>query len=296
MTSPDRSATTVQQERRPGVMVYDSYGKSRVRLTKVNRHKDRHDLKEMIVDIQLEGDFSVAFTEGDNGPLVATDSMKNTVYVLAKQNPVDSIEEFAMTLAQHFVKTYKQVESATVHIAEELWHRIEVDGKPHPHSFYGANDEKHVVEVVATADSLEVESGIQGLKLVKTTDSEFSGFVRDKFTTLPDATDRIFGTSADVSWLLESGKHDFHSIYTTVRKVVLETFATHHSLGVQHTIHEIGQNALAKAAAIREITITMPNEHRILFNLKPFELDNNNEIFVATDEPYGLISATLRRE
>ncbi len=295
MSGSDQRTNIAQDERTAGVLVQNAYGKSKVRLTKVTRSEDRHIFKEICVDIQLQGDFERTYTVGDNSQVVATDSMKNLVYVLASNHPLEDIESFGKSLAEHILTTYKHVRSVDVRLVEELWHRILVDGKPHAHAFFGAGTEKRVAEIKATQQSIEIKSGIEALKLVKTTDSEFWGFIRDKHTTLPDVKDRIFGTSVSVHWLYLSGNPDFQKAYDTVRNVVLECFATHRSLAVQHTMNEIGQVALARVPDIREISIVMPNEHRIPFNLEPFALENKNEIFITTDQPYGLISATLKR-
>jgi len=295
MTRTDREGTTVEQSQRPGWLQHNAYGKSRVRLSKVTRLKDRHDLKEICINIQLEGEFDSAYTRGDNSQVVATDSMKNTVYALAADHPLTDIESFGKSLANHFLGTYKQVTECSVDLYEELWQRIAVNGKPHPYAFFGAGDEKHKAAVRATRQAVVVESAVEGLKLVKTTDSEFWGFIRDQYTTLPEVKDRIFGTSVSARWLYRKENPDFQACYEAVRKVILKVFATHRSLGVQHTMHEIGQAALADCNELSEIRITMPNEHRIPFNLQPFGLENRNEIFVTTDEPYGLISATIKR-
>lgn len=293
--SASEQGTTATEIRSAGVLFKNSYGKSRVRVSKITRQPDRHLFKEICVDIQLLGDFERTYTTGDNTQVVATDSMKNMVYVLASKHPLDSIESFGEYMVDHYLKTYKQVSGVTVRLVEELWHRIVVDGKEHKHSFFGAGPEKRIAQVEASREKLVVLSGIEGLKLVKTSDSEFWGFVRDAHTTLPDAKDRIFGTSVSVNWLYLDAERDYQSAYDAVRGAVLECFATHHSLAVQHTINEIGQLALARVPAISEISISMPNEHRIPFNLEPFKIENKNEIFVTTDEPFGLISATIKR-
>lgn len=295
MTRPDRSSTTVQTEKQPGVLVDNSYGKSKVRLTKVTRHPDRHVLQEICVDIQLEGEFGLTYTTGDNSQVVATDSMKNIVYLHAANHPLTNIESFGKSLAEHMLSTYEQVRLCTIKLVEELWHRIPVNGKPDPHSFYGAGGEKRMAEIRARRPAIEIKSGIENLKVVKTTDSEFWGFVRDESTTLPDVKDRIFGTSVSLNWLYTSDNPDFNSSYEQVRKIVIEVFATQHSLSVQHTMHDIAQAVLKKLPDIREISLVMPNEHRIPFNMQPFGKENTNEIFITTEEPYGLISATIKR-
>lgn len=278
-----------------GLLVHNAYGKSDVRVTKVIRKPTHHELKELIVDIQLEGDFSDAYTAGSNKLVVATDSMKNTVYVMAADHPLDSIESFARQLAQHFLDKYEQVSQATVQIRETRWSRLIVKGKEHPWSFSGAGDEKRTTIVVAHADEISVESGIEGLVVVKTGESEFSDFVRDKYTTLADTHDRIFGTSIEATWVYNTDAVDFEKNFNQIRDLILEVFATHKSLGVQHTLHEMGQRVLDACHDVDEITLTMPNQHRIPFNLQPFGLENKNEIFMPINEPYGLISGTLRR-
>lgn len=297
MSPPSSKAATMSEKTRgPGKIVHDSYGKSRVRLTKVIRRGEQHTLMELNVDIQLEGDFQDTYLTGDNSKVVATDSMKNTVYVLAASHDFHDIESFAKILASHFLDKYAQVNSTTVNIWQDLWQRIEVEGKQHPHSFYGAGGEKRVTSVHATREGITIESGIEDLRVVKTTNSEFWGFVRDKYTTLPEVRDRIFGTTVAASWLFDGDKYDFDKCYDIMRKAVLDVFASHVSLSVQQTLYEIGQTALERCNCISQITLTMPNQHRVPFNLAPLGLENRNEVFVTTDEPYGLISGTIARK
>jgi urate oxidase len=282
----------------PAHLVSHSYGKSRVRLTKVTRGPQQHDLKEMTVDITLEGAFDACYTCGDNSSVVATDSMKNTVYVLAREHPVDSIESFGLHLAEHFLKTYDHVTAATASIGLTRWDRIHVDGKPHAYAFVGGGDERRTAEVRVTREGRSVTSGLTDLLVLKTTDSGFVGFVRDRYTTLRETDDRIFATSVTANWICRPDIKvcDWNAQFERVRQLILETFATHKSLAVQQTIHEIGDRVLASLPEVDEIAITMPNKHRILVDLSPFGLDNNNEIFVPIDEPYGLIRGVLCRE
>lgn len=275
-------------------LTHNSYGKSQVRLTRVTRHADRHDLKELDVSIQLEGDFAASYLSGDNRQCIATDSMKNTVYVLAKRHGVNGVETFGQLLASHFLQEYRQVSCATIAIEEQPWQRIVVDGREHPHAFVGGGSERRLCSVVATRDALKVESGLDGLLVLKTTDSGWANFVRDQYTTLPDTHDRIFATVVSARWTCKTAG-DWDATYGAVRRTILEVFATHKSDGVQQTLYAMGAAVLEGCKPIDEIKITMPNKHRIPMNLQPFGLDNANEVFVATDEPYGLISGTIRR-
>jgi urate oxidase len=280
----------------PGIMTTNSYGKSRVRLTKIVREGDIHNIKELTIDIQIQGEFDRAFLSGDNSQIVATDSMKNTVYVLAAKNEFESIEEFGSILAEHFIRTYKHVSGVTIEIEEDLWQRVVLDGKAHPHAFFGAGGEKRWCQVATDRTRATVSSGIRDLRVVKTTASEFWGFIRDEYTTLPEVRDRIFGATIASTWVFDKADHDFNLCYEKIRSAIIEVFATHHSLSVQQTLYEAAQRALDRCNTVKSISLIMPNQHRVPFNLEPFKLENTNQIFITTDEPYGLISATISRK
>jgi len=265
-------------------------------LTKIVRQGDNHDIKELNINIQVQGEFDRAFLSGDNSQIIATDSMKNTVYVLAAKNEFNSIEKFARILAEHFIKAYKHVSGVTIEIEEDLWQRVVVDGKAHPHAFFGAGGEKRWCQVTTDRKHATVSSGIRDLRVVKTTASEFWGFIRDEYTTLPEVRDRVFGTTISSTWVFHEADPDFNLCYQKIRFAILETFATHYSLSVQQTLYEAGPTALDRCASVQSISLSMPNQHRIPFNLEPFKLENTNQIFVTTDEPFGLISATISRK
>ena len=278
------------------VLIHNSYGKSRVRLTKVTRREDRHELVEISVDVELEGDFESSYTAGDNRRIVATDTMKNTVYALARSHPLEHLEGFGLHLAAHFADGYPQVRSAAIRLAQQPWERIAVAGEPHPTAFVGGGSEQRVCTVTRSGGESRVEAGIEGLLVLKTTASSFTGFERDALTTLPETDDRILATSVTARWKYAAGAADWNACHAAARRAMLEVFATHHSLAVQQTLNLMGEAALEACPEIVEISLQLPNRHRLLVNLQPFRLDNPNVIFVPTDEPYGMISGTLRRE
>jgi urate oxidase len=271
-----------------------SYGKSAVRLVKVARGPERHELWDLNVDIALEGDFAAAYTTGDNTRLLATDTMRNAVYALAKDHPLDSIESFALALARHHLAAGPTVTGARVRIVQYPWSRIEVGGVPHEHAFTRDSGER-VAIVDATAAGAEVQAGIDNLLILKTTASGWENFHRDVYTTLPDATDRILATNLTATWTYKPGAHDFTPLYHAVRARILETFTDHYSPSVQNTLYRIGHAVLQAFPQVRKIHFALPNKHHLLFNLAPFGLANHNEIFHVTSEPYGLIEGTVER-
>jgi urate oxidase len=274
-------------------LAWNRYGKSRIRLVKVRRSRDPHELVDLTIDVQLEGAFEAVYVDGDNRPCLATDTMKNTVYAIARQDPIDHVETFALRVADHFLGK-PAVSRVRISAVEQPWGRLSAAGQPHPHAFVQAGAEHWTCVVTRDKEASEIVSGLANLVVMKTTDSGFSGFPRDEFTTLPDTEDRIMATSITAAWTYQAEAPDFGA-RARVRRALVETFAAHQSRSVQHTLYAMGEEALAACADVGSITLTLPNRHHLLVDLTPFGLDNPNEIFVATDQPFGLIEATIRR-
>jgi urate oxidase len=269
------------------------YGKSGVRLVKVVRDGARHQVRDLTVAVSLEGEFVAAHVAGDNARILPTDTMKNTVYALAKDRLTGSIEQFALDLTEHFMSA-APITAARVTISEHPWNRLLVGTEEHDHSFVRAGGEVRTTRVRRTADRAEVRSGVRGLMLLKSTRSGFVGYIKDRFTTLPEATDRIFATVLNAEWLY-SGEVDYDGEWPMAMGAITETFAQHDSLSVQHTLYAIGEEVLKRCPGIARIRCALPNKHHIPVDLSKFGLENKNEIFVATSEPYGLIIADVVR-
>ena len=275
------------------ILSWNRYGKSRIRLVKLRRAGDAHAVVDLTVDVQLEGAFETVYVDGDNAPCLATDTMKNTVYAIAGSDPLEYPETFALRLADHFAGK-PAVASVHISIGEQRWDRLAAGGHPHPHAFVQGGGEQWTAVVTRDRHGARIVSGLTGLVVLKTADSAFSGFPRDEFTTLADTEDRILATSITASWTCREGTADFGA-RDRIRAALLDTFATHKSRSVQHTLYAMGEAALAASADAMEITLTLPNRHHLLVDLAPLGLDNPNEIFVATDQPFGLIEATVTR-
>jgi urate oxidase len=273
------------------------YGKTGVRLVKVTRNGDVHTVREWTVRVLLEGEFESAHTLGDNSSILATDTMKNTVYSRAKVSRAESMEEFAAELVEFLLGRNPQVSSAEVHIEQTMWKRLIVDGEAHPHSFMRGSDEVQTATLSKSKAGVKtLTCGFERMIVLKTTKSSFEGFIRDELTTLKEAPDRLFETSITASWLYSEGASDFNGLRHAIRESMLKTFATHDSKSVQQTLFAMAMDALQAVPQLLEVTLTMPNIHNILVDLKPFGQDNPNEIFMPISDPSGYIHARVTRD
>jgi urate oxidase len=267
------------------------YGKAEVRLVRVVRDGARHELRDLTVSVALAGDLAAAH-EGDNSGVLPTDTQKNTVYAFAKRYGVGEPEAFGLLLARHFVDTQPAISWARVDLVEHPWSRLGA------HSFARDGGPTRVASVTVTGDASHVVSGLAGLVLLNTTDSEFHGYVRDGYTTLPETTDRILATEVSARWRWASigAAPSWGASFQGVRDALIDAFVETYSYSLQQTLYAMGARALEKQPELAEVRLTLPNKHHFLVDLAPFGLDNDNEVYVATDRPYGLIEGTVLRD
>ncbi len=277
------------------MLVESAYGKSRVRLVQLTRGDVRHGLSDLTVAIRFQGQYEESYTTGDNSGVLPTDTMKNTVYALAAAGAVAQPEAFAIALAKHFIDRNPKLEKVRIDVSERRWERIRAAGADDPHAFIGQGPDMRTAEVVADRLETRVSSGVADLLILKSSRSAFTGFIRDEWTSLPETDDRILATSLTATWRYGRAGVDFGPTWDRVRQSLLEAFAAHDSASVQHTMYAMGQAVLARVADVAEIHLVMPNKHHLPVDLAKFGLENRNEIFVATDEPFGLIEATIAR-
>ena len=272
------------------------YGKSRVRLMKVTHGPHGNDLREWTVQVLLTGDFDTAHYDGDNSKILPTDTMKNTVYSVARNSSAISMEDYAKELVDFLLRRNAQVASATVWVEGASWKRLTVDGKPHPTSFMRGSGEVQTTTVSrAQGGSFAIHSGFKNLVVMKTADSGFEGYIVDELTTLKPTSDRLFCTAVTSEWRYTQTTLDFDATRKAIREAMLKMFAEHKSKSVQETLYEMGKSALERVAEVDQIDMVMPNKHCLLVDLSRFGQDNPNEIFVPTDEPAGHIEARVRR-
>jgi urate oxidase len=261
----------------------NQYGKAETHLVRVVRDGDVHELRDLLVSVALSGNLEDVHLRGDNSAVLATDTQKNTVYAFAKEHGVGTPEEFALLLARHFVDG--AITRALVQVVEVGWARLG------DHAFVQSAREQRVAKVIASGSDAWFVSGVSELVLLKTTDSEFHGFPRDRYTTLTDTTDRVLATAVSARW-----RHDGSASFEDARGALLDTFADHHSLSLQQTLYAMGSALLEACGSVHEVRLSMPNKHHFVVDLSPFGLENPNEVFHADDRPYGLIEGAVVRD
>jgi urate oxidase len=276
-------------------LLHQTYGKDHVRVMRIDRRTDRHEVRELTIRAMLTGDFGAAFTHADNATSVATDTVKNVVNVVARENLTLGTELFCAAVARKLVDTYPGVHSATVTGHETKWTRLVVDGAPHPHSFLLDNNGKPFAKVVMTRDSVTTESGLSGFTFMKSTQSGWEGYIQDRFTTIPETHDRMTATAMDASWRWKEAPEDYEAANAKILGKLLQVFGTTYSASVQDSLYRMGMAALEAVPEISDISMACPNKHYLLINLSPFGLENDNQVFVATDEPHGQIECTVGR-
>jgi urate oxidase len=277
------------------VLGQNNYGKSAIRLFKIRRDTDRHEIWDLDVRVVLEGDFEAAYVDGDNAGLLATDTMRNTVYALAKDKLTGSIEDFGLALVDHFLKAGPTVNGARVEITQFLWNRIEVDGRPHEHSFVRGRGERKARVSGDEGGDRRVEAGIGDVYVLKTTNSGWEGFLRERFTTLPETNHRILATIVTSKWVYNTTDADFDRLWNGVLDQTLKTFTDHYSPSAQNTLYRMGEAVLERFPEIEKIWYSFPNVHHIAYDLDRFGIENDNEIFHATQDPYGQIEGWVER-
>jgi urate oxidase len=278
----------------------NQYGKAESRVVRIYRDSPRHQIRDLNVSSALRGHFEDAHTSGDQGDVLPTDTQKNTAFAFAKEKGVGAIEDYALTLGGHFIDSAPAAEGARVEVEEYTWERIPVDGEGHDHSFVraGSGVRTTVVNVEGRGDDRKayVVSGIRDLVVLKSTGSEFHGFLKDKYTTLPETDDRILATSLVARWRYDHTDVDWDKSYDEIKTLLLEQFAKIHSLALQQTLYGMGEAVLERHPEVAEIKFSAPNKHHFLVDLSPFGLENPNEVFIAADRPYGLIEASVVRD
>ncbi|MES2030115.1 MAG: urate oxidase [Pseudomonadota bacterium] len=276
-------------------LIKNRYGKGRVRIMRIHRDGDKQDVSQLSIKAMLEGDFGRAYTDADNSTSTSTDTIKNIVNVVARENTALSTEEFCQVLAKRYLDLYPQASSVSITAHETKWARLAVDGELHPHAFLLDSNGKPTVEIHATRDGMVMSSGLDGFTFMKSTQSGWENYYTDKYSTIQPTNDRICATSMVASWTWSGKPASYPATNKKILDTLLKEFATTYSPSVQNSLYRMGEKVLAAVPEISEISMACPNIHYILMNLSAFGLDNNNDVFLPTDEPHGQIECTVGR-
>ncbi|CAM5660664.1 uricase [Streptomyces spiroverticillatus] len=293
----------------PTILGQNQYGKAENRVVKITRDGDTHHIKDLNVSIALSGDMDDVHYSGSNANVLPTDTTKNTVYAFAKEFGIESAEQFGIHLARHFVTTQEPIKKARIRIEEYSWERIAssdnnskfIGSDEVNHSFVRKGQELRLTQITFDGTNWEVISGLKNLTVMNSTNSEFWGYVKDKYTTLKEAYDRILCTDVSTVWRYNWTSDDdrmpnWEKSYAQAKKHILEAFAETYSLSLQQTMYQMGSRVINNRSEIDEIRFSLPNNHHFLVDLEPFGLKNDNEVYFAADRPYGLIESTILRD
>jgi urate oxidase len=274
----------------------NNYGKAEVNLMKINRDSARHEIRELQVRVAMTGDFDAAHSRGDNAELIATDTVRNTIYGLAKEGFASSPEAFGKELVAHFVRTGARVSGGFMEFTEHLWDRVQVNGQGHDHSFVRQMPKRTGRVESEDGQTFKVTSGLEELYVLKTTESGWEGYLLDeRFTTLPETHERVMATSITAKWEYTTDSADYDAVWTRVFGQLQETLTDHYSPSLQNTLYRMGEAVLSACPEISRIWFRLPNKHHLQYNLGRFGLDNNLEIMHVDPEPYGLMEGWVER-
>ncbi|MGK5692189.1 factor-independent urate hydroxylase [Streptomyces sp. URMC 128] len=292
----------------PTILGQNQYGKAENRVVKITRDGATHHIKDLNVSVSLSGDMEEVHLSGSNANVLPTDTTKNTVYAFAKEHGIASAEQFGIHLARHFVTSQEPIHRARIRIEEYAWERIAasddsrlISADEVKHSFVRKGQEVRLTQITYDGSSWEVISGLKDLVVMNSTDSEFWGYVKDKYTTLKEAYDRILATQVSSRWRFnwtddDQRMPDWDNSYEQTKKHMLQAFAETYSLSLQQTLYQMGARIIGNRGEIDEVRFSLPNKHHFLVDLEPFGLENDNEVYFAADRPYGLIEATILRD
>jgi urate oxidase len=273
----------------------NNYGSSRIHLLRVAKQQGRDDIRDIALSIRFEGDFEAAHVKGDNRKILPADTMKNTVYALARQHSIEPLETFSLHLIEHFLTYNPQVRCVVIEASESTWVRLPYGGKSHPSAFSRTGNEERTSRLRGTREGTQVRAGIENLIVLKTANSAFEDFKKDPYTTLQEEGERILSTVVSANWLYSDEEAEFGPLWHAVRQMLLETFAEHESQSLQHTVYAMGEAILQNFENISEIHLSLPSTHFRLADLAPLGMDNPGSVFVSADEPQVLIEATLKK-
>ena len=272
-----------------------SHGESRMRMLRVMRRGDRHDPKELTVSFRFEGDFTAAFLEGRVDGLLPGEALKNIVHRTAREMGAAEIETFGLALCDRVLAAHREITRARVELTELTWARLDAGGKTQGQVFTTGSPERKTAIVTSNGTKMAVVAGIEDLALMRT-----AGFAPDPRVAEDDGREdglqRLLVGTLAARWTYTTPDVTFRPFRQGVRAAIIETFAWHASRSVQHTLYAIADVVLATYQEIAEMTLALHERPYRPADLFRAGMENPDDLFVAVEEPLGIVEVTVERD
>jgi urate oxidase len=272
-----------------------SYGASQIRLLRVTRRGDRHDLRDLVIAVNVEGDVEEAFTKGDNELLLPADTLRNTVNAIARDESLREIEELGLALAAHFMEHQPQFGRVRIDLSQQPWTRLAVGGRAQGQAFTAANSERRTASITSNGTQVSVAAGLTDFAIMKTAGAAFEGYLADQFTTVEAEKERVLAVSAEARWTYLHDEVAFGVYYEGIRDLLIEAFVQQLSRSAEHTAHAMASMVLSSYADVGDVTVRLRQRSLPLVELAPFGLDNPHVLFRPEDAPELTAEVTLSR-
>ena len=273
-----------------------THGESRVRMLRLVRRGDRHDPRDLTVSLRFEGDFGGAFREGRPAGVIPGEALKTLVHTCARQHATGEIESFGLELCRRLLETHPQVAKVRAEVTEQPWLRMEVGGKAQGQAFVLGGPEQRGAAITSNGTQIAVVSSIDNLTVMRT-----SGFMPSRPSAATDdvgdeGLPPLVVGALNIRWTYSTPDVTFGAYRQGVRSVVVETMALHASRSVQYTLYAIGDVLLASYPEISVVSLAMHERPYRPVDLFHANVENPDDLFVAVEEPVGVVEVTLERE
>lgn len=272
-----------------------SYGASHIPLLRITRRGDRHDLRDLVIGVGVEGDVADAFTRGDNALLLPSDTLRNTAHAIARDETLAEIEHIGMALAGHFMSHQPQFTRVRIDLAEQPWARLPVGGRAQGQAFTTSNSERRTAVVTSNGSRMSVVAGLDDFTIMKTGGAAFEGYLADQFTTVASAPERVLSVTAAASWTYVHDEVPFGVTWHAIRQLLIEAFVEHHSRSAEHTAHAMADMVLASYVDVGDVTVRLRQRSLPLVELEKFGIENGRVLFQPEEAPELTADVTLSR-
>ena len=265
-------------------------------MLRIVRRGDRHDPRDLTVSVRFEGGLAPAFLEGRADGVIPGETLKTLVHRVAREIGGEEIEAFGLALCERMLDAHKRLTRVRVEIAEQPWTRMQVGGKAQGQTFVVGGPEQRTATVTSNGTQTAVVSGIDQLVLMRT-----AGFLprhpaRRADDGTEDAVQSLLVGSLAARWTYSNAEVTFGPYRQGVRAAITETFAVHAARSIQYTLYAIADVVLATYEDILDVTLALHERPYRAADLFREDVENPEELFVAAEEPLGMVEVTVERD